>query len=494
MTRSPLLLRLDAHGLDAWQMHDRSLARVARFGAGEHAALATWLSAWPRAARCRVLVDLADEAFEIEDLPRVRGADRRALIARRLGSWFARSEFALATALGDAAQKAGRRFERFLFSGLNRPALVEPWLQAVTGAGHRVDRVVSAAHLLAHVVAPCVTRHAALGQAGPSRSTFVLGASRSGLRISLLAGRSLLFSRLVEGAYPPAEAEGAALQGWQHELARTRDYLRAQRRIEADETPGVLLLATATAPTRQDDRDGNGGGEGVREGTDEAAPVAIDPARLGALALRDESGAAITGEGLSALLLPALCRAPAHLGWPAGRGTDAAARAARRPLLALGAILVCAAAIGGWYWQQSAAQAAHAAAAEAAAARLRALQARREDDIGTQAHAQAPDAQDAAVAAPSPEEEPTLPPPPPTDLAAEDSAPLPRRIDGILRRPDGRVFLWVDGQLTDPASAGLRLAPGPALSLSPRDAGRTRLRVGDHWPPMAAPDTAGTPR
>ncbi len=40
MLHKPLLLAIDALGLEAWQMHDHRLVRGARFAVGEHAALA----------------------------------------------------------------------------------------------------------------------------------------------------------------------------------------------------------------------------------------------------------------------------------------------------------------------------------------------------------------------------------------------------------------------------------------------------------------------
>lgn len=55
------------------------------------------------------------------------------------------------------------------------------------------------------------------------------------------------------------------------------------------------------------------------------------------------------------------------------------------------------------------------------------------------------------------------------------------RIDGILRRSDGRDTVWLNGEL-QPVPPGLRLAPGDRRELIPAAAPQTRLRVGDSWP------------
>lgn len=64
------------------------------------------------------------------------------------------------------------------------------------------------------------------------------------------------------------------------------------------------------------------------------------------------------------------------------------------------------------------------------------------------------------------------------------------RIDGILRRSDGRDSVWLNGEL-QPIPPGLRLAPGDRRELIPAAAPQTRLRVGDSWP--IATETSETP-
>ncbi|MDE2615212.1 MAG: hypothetical protein KGL78_17390, partial [Burkholderiales bacterium] len=88
MSTSPYLLRVDEHGLLACHIDKRgnALAPACRFAAGDVTGFAAWLARQPGGCRCRLVFDLAGEQIEVESLPRARGADRRALLARRLAA------------------------------------------------------------------------------------------------------------------------------------------------------------------------------------------------------------------------------------------------------------------------------------------------------------------------------------------------------------------------------------------------------------------------
>jgi hypothetical protein len=88
-----------------------------------------------------LLADLADEGFQIESLPYTQGADRQALLSRKLGQYFYGAP--LATALSFGRDKGGRRDEKFLFTALTRPQLFEPWLAALRAAEAQLAGVYS---------------------------------------------------------------------------------------------------------------------------------------------------------------------------------------------------------------------------------------------------------------------------------------------------------------------------------------------------------------
>jgi hypothetical protein len=91
-----------------------------------------------------LLADLADEGFQIESLPYTQGADRQALLSRKLGQYFYGSP--LATALSFGRDKGGRRDEKFLFTALTRPQQVEPWLAALRAVEAPLAGVYSLFH------------------------------------------------------------------------------------------------------------------------------------------------------------------------------------------------------------------------------------------------------------------------------------------------------------------------------------------------------------
>lgn len=444
--RTPLLLRIDELGLDAWQVHENEVIRVAVFDSTAQPAFRAWLEERPTRAPCRLLVDLADEAYESEDIPRVRGADRRALITRRLAAWFPDPAYTRAIRLDDTSGQTTPGRERMLFSGLNQPATLQAWIDPLRATGRRVERIVTAAELLAHLHARAV---------GTRAQVMVLGRTRAGLRISLLMHGQALFSRIV--------GHSAA---WQDELARTRNYLRAQHRVASKDALDALVIGTpeqfhTTAAVTEDD----------------PSITFIPSERLGPNQMRDDTDAPTTADELAPLLLHALRRAPARLGW-------AAASAPRRPggLLLGGGLLAACLALGAGYWLHAQAAARAGAEHSARPSPLEAVPAQPTHDAAPAPPDDlAPPPEPVATAAP----QPPLPAAPTPAPAARVQVPEPKRIDGVLRRPDGRHTIWLDGKPIEPAQAGLRMVPGNEPALAPSGLSAPRLRVGDLWPAPA---------
>ena len=487
MLRKPLLLALDALGLEAWQMHDGTLIRVAGFAPGEASALQTWLAGRAQRASCRIVVNLADEAYEVEDLPHVRGADRKALVARRTAAWFAHPAFARASSLGPAPD--GRKgLERILFAGLERADELRPWLDAVHASGTRITHLIPAANLIPAVLA------AAPGSPGASAGPqLVAGFGRAGLRITLVAGSRVHFSRLVGRC---TLADAAQSPAWLQEIERTRDYLLAQHRLPGDASVPVRVLEAAESVHLPSESESDAGAAGGANGTPSFLPHAIHavPAPEGDMQPAQPA--------LDKLLMRALLRAPADLGWQ-----PATMRGGQLPLgprtLALAGMAACAVLGGGvWYVEHE------AVAAEAAARAAR--QQLAVEAVPPAPPPPAPEIAEAPVTAtalaptePSPPD--PAPPPPcpapelPLPTTPPPPAPPPRRIEGILLRPDGEALVWLDGTLMRASEAGLRAAAGSEPALSPGRAQRRRLRVGDQWAgpaqsAAASPAAAHEPR
>ncbi len=209
-------------------MHGHRPECAERFAPHQTTDFARWVAARPRGSRFRVLVDLGEEAYETEVLPRVRGADRRALIARRLAQWFPQPIWARADTLPDKPRQRGAATECVLFSGLTRPERIDPWIDALQSAHARIECTIPVSALLA----------ACDGLADGLLVSF----SRAGMRVTLIAEGRARLSRLVED-YP----SGAAAQNaeWLLEIARTARY--ASTVIGGTAQPLVSIIAPEAA-------------------------------------------------------------------------------------------------------------------------------------------------------------------------------------------------------------------------------------------------------
>ncbi len=464
MRREPLLLAVAPSGLLACIGHGDGITLLAAFTCGEEAAFASWLARRPPDEPCRMLVDLPDEAYQIEDLPRVRGSDRRALFARRLAHWFPEPRFARATPLG--ALPDGRQgAERVLFAGMERSTELLPWLDRLAADGRRPQVLVPASALLPRLPLPGA-RQRRHGKA-PPRPRLLATHGRAGLRISLLAGEHTLFSRLVRG-HADSLADPQALAT---ELERTRDYLAAQHRIASD-APLDRIVADLPAQT----------------GTEHATLPPIGVAAADTLA----------GCGLpnsyDAHLLLALRHAPTTIGWPLAAGARRWPRLPERRVL--GALALAASTILGalvWMDHQAQVEAAALAATERArAARAAALAAEEAELAAREAERAALAALDAAPPPlPTPAPAPAEPAPaacPPA--SSPPPGPIARRIDGVLRRPDGEILLWVEGTWQSARALGLHPIAGDAAVVAAAGR-RTQLRSGELVPTAVATVTAG---
>ncbi len=366
---SPLfLLRIDSLGLEIYLWHKRDLTRVAGFSNGEHSAFADWVHVQPHRTRFRVLVDLADESFEVEELPRTRGADRRALISRRLGAYYPQPAYASAESLG-RDQKANT--EHLLFSGLGRPARLETWMAAVPDGGLETELLISPSRLIAHFV-PGLSATIS-PPTSPGAPLLVANFTRAGMRVSLIEACSARLSRLLE-SFDAHTVLGD--DSWHAELERTLHYASSRQTASASSRPNLIVLAAASllpVPPAASD-------------CGSARTHHLDPSALGALLPEAAPSDSTT------TLLHWLARAPRRIGWP---GPRPSASAASRHLhaLALGAgaiVLVAGIAIASHQWQ-----AAHAAreASNALQKEILGLQRERAEFEASHAQLDAPPAQ-----------------------------------------------------------------------------------------------------
>jgi hypothetical protein len=223
------LLFLDATGLTTYRWRGGHLDHEMDF-APDAAGLEAF-GQYARKARSSIfymLADVAEEGFQLDDVPAVRGGDRAALLQRKLSQYFYGTPYSLALSLGRA--KEGRRDEQVLLAALTRPDQVEPWLAVMREAMSQLAGVYSAA-LVSPALLPLLGAH------GP---TFLLiSITRAGLRQTLFANRQLQFSRLTSLATNSTEEMAVTCAA---ESERMYQYMSGQRLVPRDSQLTTLVL------------------------------------------------------------------------------------------------------------------------------------------------------------------------------------------------------------------------------------------------------------
>lgn len=223
------LLYLDSERLSASLWHGGSLREEGHFPHDEAgvAAFSEYL-ARHRGSNYAILADIPEEGFQIESLPHAQGADREALLKRKLGQYFYGSP--LAAALSYGREKSGRRDERFLFTALTRPQLFEPWLAALRAAEAQLAGVYS----LPLLGAPLLAKLAPSGE-----RCLLISITRGGIRQSFFENGQLKFSRLSSMMSSGAAEIAASCAA---EAAKIYQYLLGQRLLARGAPLPVLAL------------------------------------------------------------------------------------------------------------------------------------------------------------------------------------------------------------------------------------------------------------
>lgn len=223
------ILLIDAAGLEAWHAHAGRLTLEGHFDVNDagHASFERYVAAH-RASRFYLLADVVEEGFQYETTPAVSGADRKALISRRLAQYFYGSP--LTTALSLGRETIGRRDERMLFAALTRPANFEPWLAILREAEAQVAGLWSAP-----LLAPAL-----LARIAPQiKRALLVSIGRGGIRQTLVEAGELRFSRLAPQSGTSAGDLAAACEV---ESAKIHQYLAGQRIVPRGGVLPVLVL------------------------------------------------------------------------------------------------------------------------------------------------------------------------------------------------------------------------------------------------------------
>jgi hypothetical protein len=182
------------------------------------------------------IADVPDEGFVSETIPFVRGADRQAMLGRKLSQLYYGSPLSATISLG--RETGGRRDERVLFLALTRPQFFEPWLAAARLAESQVAGV----YTMPLVAGRIVER---LGVKAERLLLVTIG--RAGIRQTFFEGNQLRFSRLTP--VPLNNARDVA-QACGTESLKLQQYLISQRVVpRSAPLPAIVLVHAASYGT-----------------------------------------------------------------------------------------------------------------------------------------------------------------------------------------------------------------------------------------------------
>jgi hypothetical protein len=182
-----------------------------------------------------VVADLAGEDFHAEQIPLLRGGDRKAVVQRRLAQRYRDTRLATALSLGSVRSSA-RRNERLLLTSFTNTQQLAPWLEALEEADARLAGVFSVP-----LLAPALAT-----KLGVQRGRAILvTANLAGLRQCFVEEGRLRFARL-ERTVDRAPAALAAFV--RSETLRLAQYLVTMRALPREHGP---LQVVVVAPSGQ---------------------------------------------------------------------------------------------------------------------------------------------------------------------------------------------------------------------------------------------------
>jgi hypothetical protein len=180
-----------------------------------------------------LLINAAEEGFQIETLPFLRGSNRRKLLRRKLGQLFFNAPLTASLSLGH--EQSRRKNERILLAALADQEFFQPWLAAL----HNAQTALSGIYSLPFLGAALLKK---LKIADPR--CLLLSVQDQSLRQSYFEQGKLHFSRLT--SLQNSGSEDIA-QSFASEAHKLQQYLSSQRMIVGQPPLTVHLLAHSSA-------------------------------------------------------------------------------------------------------------------------------------------------------------------------------------------------------------------------------------------------------
>ena len=178
------------------------------------------------------MVDTVDEDYRLETMPRVRAADRHAMLDRKLRQTYRTSPFVSARLQRRKRVRGQRNDDTFLLAALTETSAVLPWIEIATELRMPIVGVFTAPTVTPTVVGP-------LGLTG--RAQLIVSRHAAGMRQTFLRDGQFRFSRLTPLRSTNDSSVGGSA-GTGTEIINTRMYLNALQATTADEVVDVVIL------------------------------------------------------------------------------------------------------------------------------------------------------------------------------------------------------------------------------------------------------------
>jgi len=142
-----------------------------------------------------LVLDVIEEDFRNETVAHVTGADRQAMMQRKLAHIFRTTPYRTSRVVG--RETTGRKDDHILLTGLTKPDVIEPWLSRVLNNQVPLLAITSAAYVMELFAK-------SLGFGQEAHLLMVNQEANSGLRQTYLQNGRVIFSRLT----PTSVSEG----------------------------------------------------------------------------------------------------------------------------------------------------------------------------------------------------------------------------------------------------------------------------------------------
>lgn len=184
--------------------------------------------------RTKLLVDVIEEDFRVEQVPHVYGKDKAAVIGRLCDRHYRSSQgFTFAEVIG--RDKDGRKDDKVLLSAITNPQLIVPWLNIIDSFNTPLSGIWTLP-LVSKDILPILSVKA-------DAVLLVSQQVNSNLRQSFFKNNKLISSRTSVVNQDDDQIHQIGLHA-KPEITRTLSYLRAQRHIRNDELVEVHILAS----------------------------------------------------------------------------------------------------------------------------------------------------------------------------------------------------------------------------------------------------------